>query len=132
MGYLWEVVAVLLMGVEDHQEGEQPLGGDGGPLGGGGSLSGSGPPSGEGPSKGVEVEFRLEVQVCLFVLLGQVPLGTHGTHCGIRHLHPLPLWLFHQGNHYRTQCILLGQIQMLMFECFGKQFKLIVKSGTLT
>jgi hypothetical protein len=28
----------------------------------------------------VEVNFRLEAQVCLLMFPGQVPLGTHGAH----------------------------------------------------
>jgi len=30
----------------------------------------------------VEEDFQLEAQMCLSMLLGQVPLGTHGTHYG--------------------------------------------------
>jgi hypothetical protein len=56
----------------------------------------------------VEVDFWLEVQVCLSMLPSQVPLGTHGTHYGVHHQHPLPMWFFHQGKRCHTQFTLLG------------------------
>jgi hypothetical protein len=62
-----------------NSRGGMPTKGDGNPFhGSGGPLGG-----GSGPSKEVEEDFQLEAQVCLSVLLGQVPLGTHGTHYGI-------------------------------------------------
>jgi len=63
----------------------------------------------------MEEDFQLEAQMCLSMFPNQVPLKTHGTHHGIHHWHPLPLWFLHQGNCYHTQFILLGQIQMFMF-----------------
>jgi hypothetical protein len=60
------------------------------------------------PQEEVEVDFQLEAHVCLLVFPSQFPPRTHGTHYGIYHQHPLPLWLLCQGNHCHTKIILLG------------------------
>ncbi len=81
VGYLQETMVILLMGMENHQEGGANL------LGGGGRPpSKGGPPQvAEGFQEEAKVEIWLEAQVCLLVFLSQVPLGTHGTHYGIHH-----------------------------------------------
>jgi hypothetical protein len=84
VGYLWEAVVVLFMGVEDHQEGdlwEEVV-----------DLHVEVDPQVEVDprvlkdlQKKMEANFQLEAQVYLLVLPSQVPLETHGTYHGIDH-----------------------------------------------
>jgi len=78
-----------------HGNGGPPRRGDGHSRAGGEPLGGSGPPSGKGPRGGGGGKFLVGGVGVPLVLHGYIPLVTFGTHRGIHHLHPLPLWLLH-------------------------------------